>query len=298
MTPNLKHIQAFVAVADLGTFRRAAERLNTTQPNISGRIAQLEEQLGFRLMERDAGSVRLTPRGLSLLAPARAILAANEAFVAAADDDTLYSGVLRLGVSELVAHTWLQPFLIEMRARFPNIDVELTVDLSANLSKALAAHDLDLTFQSGPFDRKTRFSAQLGQAPYAWVASPALDLPSGKVSADDLAHHPILAHPRGTVPYRQLDEHFRSLGAKVRIVPATNNAVCLQMTLDGLGIACLPRPMIEEHLGAGRLREVDYGWRPDALFFEARCDLDPLPPYIAEAAKIAQRLSPPKDRKS
>jgi DNA-binding transcriptional LysR family regulator len=79
-------------------------------------------------------------------------------------------------------------------------------------------------------------------------------------------------------------------------VPATNNAVCLQMTLDGLGIACLPRPMIEEHLGAGRLREVAYGWRPDALFFEARCDLDPLPPYIAEAAKIAQRLSPPQDR--
>ncbi len=293
MTPNLKHIQAFIAVAELGTFRRAAERLNTTQPNISGRIAQLEEQLGFRLMERDAGSVRLTPRGQSLLAPARAILAANEAFVAAADDDTLYSGVLRLGVSELVAHTWLQPFLIEMRERFPNIDVELTVDLSANLSKALVAHDLDLTFQSGPFERTTRFSAKLGQAPYTWVAAPSLGLPAGKIEPTDLSRHPILAHPRGTVPHRQLDDHFRGLDAKVRIVPATNNAVCLQMTLDGLGLACLPRPMIEAHLSAGRLREVDYGWRPEALFFEARCDLDPLPTYISEAAQIARRLSPP-----
>lgn len=296
MTPNLKHIQAFVAVAELGTFRRAAEHLNTTQPNISGRIAQLEAQLGFRLMERDAGSVRLSPRGQSLLAPARAILAANAAFIAATDDDTLYSGALRLGVSELVAHTWLQPFLIEMRERFANIDIELTVDLSANLSKALAAHDLDLTFQSGPFDRNARFSAKLGQAPYAWVAAPSLGLPAAKVTAADLSRHPILSHPRGTVPHRQLDDHFRSLGAKARIVPATNNAVCLQMTLDGLGIACLPRPMIEDHLATGRLGEINYVWRPDALFFEARCDLDPLPPYIAEATRIAQRLSPPEDR--
>ena len=94
MTPNLKHIQAFVAVADLGTFRRAAERLNTTQPNISGRIAQLEEQLGFRLMERDAGSVRLTPRGQSLLAPARAILAAMEEAKKAGAGATTYKGKL------------------------------------------------------------------------------------------------------------------------------------------------------------------------------------------------------------
>ena len=73
---NLKHIEAFLAVADLGSFRRAAERLNTTQPNISNRISQLEDRLGLRLMERDAGSVRLTPRGQALLAPARQVLGA------------------------------------------------------------------------------------------------------------------------------------------------------------------------------------------------------------------------------
>lgn len=52
---SLKQLEAFVAVADLGTFRRAAERLNTTQPNISARIAQLEAQMKVSLMERDAG---------------------------------------------------------------------------------------------------------------------------------------------------------------------------------------------------------------------------------------------------
>jgi DNA-binding transcriptional LysR family regulator len=121
---NLKHIEAFVMVADLGSFRRAAERLNTTQPNISNRIAQLEAQLGVSLMERDAGSVRLTPKGKALLAPGRAVLAALDGFVAAADDATLFRDTLRLGVTEMVAHTWLRGFLVAMKARFPNISVE------------------------------------------------------------------------------------------------------------------------------------------------------------------------------
>lgn len=68
---TLKQIEAFVAVADLGTFRRAAERLNTTQPNISNRIAGLEAQLRVSLMQRDAGSVRLTQKGQAILARAR-----------------------------------------------------------------------------------------------------------------------------------------------------------------------------------------------------------------------------------
>lgn len=290
---NFKHIEAFVAVADLGTFRRAADRLNTTQPNISNRIAQLESQLGVTLMERDAGSVRLTPRGQSLLGPARAVLAAMDGFVAAAGDDALFNGALRLGVSELVAHTWLRSFLVAMKDRFPNIYVELTVDLSANLSRALFTRDLDLTFQSGPFDRKARWSLPLGQSDYAWLAAPSIETAPGPLSAEDIIRHPILTHARGTVPYRQLEAHFRSRGLSARLVPSSNIAACLQMTQDGLGIACQPRAMITHLLIAGRLRELDYEWRPDALSFEARSDLDPVPGYIREAALIAQGLSPP-----
>lgn len=71
MKLNLKQIEAFVWVADLGTFRKAAARLHTMQPNISGRIAALETALDTRLMERDAGSVRLTTQGQKLLSYAR-----------------------------------------------------------------------------------------------------------------------------------------------------------------------------------------------------------------------------------
>ncbi len=294
---NLKHIEAFVTVADLGSFRRAAERLNTTQPNISNRIAQLEAHLNGTLMERDAGSVRLTQKGKALLDPARKVLQALDGFLLAADDETLFRDTLRLGVSEMVAHTWLRAFLVEMKARFPNIAVELTVDLSANLSKALFDRELDLAFQNGPFDRPTRFTSALGQSPYLWIAAPGMDLPQGPLGASALIRHPILTHARGTVPFRQLEDHFRAQGP-ARLVPSSNMATCLQMALDRLGIACLPRAMLTAPLATGALIELNYPWRPDALHFSARHDADPAPNPITQAVRIAERLFPPDDMKS
>jgi DNA-binding transcriptional LysR family regulator len=289
---NLKHLEAFVTVAELGSFRRAAERLNTTQPNISNRIAQIEAQLGLALMERDAGSVRLTARGRELLEPARAVLRALDGFVARAGNSTLYDGVLRLGVSEMVAHTWLSDFMLRMHDRFPNLAVELTVDLSANLTEALFAREIDLTFQNGPFDRTARVTIPLGQSTYAWVAAPGLG-PAGRMTGQDMTAYRILTHARNTTPFRQLHDHFHGLGIAARLVPSSNIGACLQMTLDGIGIACLPRAMVQRQLAAGRLVELGYDWRPDPLRFAARYEHDPAPAYFAIAAEIAQGLSPP-----
>ena len=100
MNFNLKQIEAFLWVSDLGSFRKAADRLNTTQPNISSRIAALESVLNVRLMERDAGSVRLTSKGREMLELAREILRTTDNFIEAASQSSLLNGVLRLGVTE------------------------------------------------------------------------------------------------------------------------------------------------------------------------------------------------------
>jgi len=67
----LKQLEAFVWAVDLGSFSKAAARLTTAQPNISIRIKSLETALGVTLLERDAGSVRLTARGRELMKHAR-----------------------------------------------------------------------------------------------------------------------------------------------------------------------------------------------------------------------------------
>lgn len=292
---NLKHIEAFVHVADLGSFRRAAARLNTTQPNISNRISQLEHHLRLTLMDRDAGSVRLTREGRQLLGPARRILAAVDGFLEATGDGTVFDGLLRLGVTELVAQTWLRPFLIQMKDRFPAVDVELTIDLSENLSNLLFAREIDLAFQNGPFDQRTPNTEPLGQSPYIWVAAPALGFHAGPVAADQIARHRILTHARGSYPFTQLDAHFRQIEQPVRLVPSSNIAACLQMANDGLGVACVPALMAAEALTAGRLQVLDYDWHPEDLHFAARWLVDPAPTFLIAAVAIAAGLYPPED---
>lgn len=206
--------------------------------------------------------------------------------------------MLRLGVSEMVAHTWLRAFLLDMRARFPAIDIDLTVDLSATLSKALFDRDLDLVFQSGPFAQEARCTVPLGQSAYAWVAAPGLGPFAARVQPQDIAPHAILTHSRRTVPQRQLEAHFREIGQEVRLVSASNIGTSLLMALDGLGIACLPLDMVAEALADGRLQRLNYAWHPDNLRFAARYVLDPAPAYVTAAVEIAQRLYPAKDNKS
>ncbi|MFI6447700.1 LysR family transcriptional regulator [Kitasatospora sp. NPDC050543] len=80
---DLAQVRAFVATVELLHFRRAAEQLGVTQQALSKRIARLEEALGARLFERGQGGVELTVAGARLLGPARAVLTAGAAAVAA-----------------------------------------------------------------------------------------------------------------------------------------------------------------------------------------------------------------------
>ena len=289
MKLNLKQLETFVLVADLGSFRRAAERLSTTQPNISSRIASLESALKSVLMERDAGSVRLTSKGHELLGFARNVLSSVDEFIEVANGEAAFDGVVRLGVNEMVVHTWLRDFMQAFKARFPNVLIELSVDLSSKLETDLAERNIDMAFQSGPFARKASGEQCLGVYPIIWVASPATKLANDRpVSAEELSQFPILTHARRTRPYEDIAAHFAQWPKlKTRLVPSSNLSACLQMTVDGYGVAALLAPMVEQELANGQLINVDYQWAPEPLRFAARYDRSKSSSVVQSAAEIA-----------
>ena len=298
MRVNLKQIEAFVWVADLGGFRKAASRLNTTQPNISARILALETALDVTLMDRDAGSVRLTSKGRELLESARAILNATDKFVAAANKETLLNGVLRLGVTEMVVHTWLREFLRVLKDRYPNVTVELTVDLSANLERELFDRSIDMAFQNGPCSRQVSGNRELGVYPLVWVAAPETGLQRFEVvPPTELVAYPILTHSRGTQSYREVAAHFAQQHdlkphfSSIRLVPSSNLAACIHMTIDGFGVATVPEAMILDELESGELVRINYQWTPMSLNFLARYDVERSPQFVSRAAEIAAEVS-------
>jgi DNA-binding transcriptional LysR family regulator len=239
-------------------------------------------------MRRDAGSVQLTPKGESLLPAARRALAAMDEFLVASGNDSLFEGALSLGVTELVAQVHLGRFLTAFRARFPRVVVQLSVDMSVNLSRALETRALDLALQNGPFARAMSGDAPFGSCRMVWVAAPALALPDRALTIDDLRSIPLLGHARGAPQHDQFLAHLAAEGARdVRVATCNSIAVSRQMALDGLGLACLPEPMAAENIATGSLVRVGYDWTPEPLSFHARYDAETAPYYVKEAAKIA-----------
>lgn len=293
LTVNLKQLAAFVWVADLGSFRRAADRLNTTQPNISARIAGLERALGVSLMDRDAGAVRLTAKGRELLAHARTILRDTDAMIAAAVPAAGFTGTLRLGVTEMIVHTILRPLLATLRDHYPDLTVELTVDLSANLERDLADRTIDLALQNGPFARLMSGTIPLGDYAMIWAGAPSLGLHHGPaLTPSQLTAQPILTHARTTRLYQQVAAHIaQQPGLTPRFVPSSNLAACVYLAATGMGLATLPAAMIARELQAGELVEVPYHWQPAPLEFFARYDAERAPAFVAQIASLATQIA-------
>src|SRR5262245_13839462 len=121
---DLDQLQTFVAIADTGSFTRAAEEVHRTQSAVSMQMRRLEERIGRPLFEKDGRTNRLTEEGERLLAYARRLIHLNRETLAAFDDRRL-EGTLRIGTPD----DYADRFLPEIMARFArsNPRVELTV---------------------------------------------------------------------------------------------------------------------------------------------------------------------------
>lgn len=289
MSMNLKQLETFLWVANLGSFRKAADRLFTTQPAISARIANLEDTLGTRLFERDAGSIRLTAKGQELLPYAEKVLRMTEVLREKAGGQERFSGVLRLGVSETIVHTLLPAFLARLHEEHPQITVEITVDATVHLRDEIVARSLDLAFLMGPISEYSIINLELASFPLIWAAAPKLT--GGgmeKMTLGELASFPILTYARNTRPYVELKKHLsEATDLPVRIFPSSSLAAMHRMSIDGLGVGTLPLKMIEPDLEAGLLVAVATDWKPADLMFTASYSSEPFNPMAEYAASLA-----------
>lgn len=289
---TLKHLETLVRVAQLRSFRRAAEDLGTTQPNVSVRIATLEEVLGCRIFLRDGGRVRLTERGEMIRDQALRVLSEVDKLAEVAGRADLVTGRLRLGVAELVACTWLHAFLRRLAQTYPGIAVELTVDLSRNLDADLARGTLDLVVQNRPFAAPADCTVEIGEEPYDWVAAPGLVTGQG---VEVLTGRTILTQPRDTLGFTELETFLTQSDMRsARLAPSSSVASGAQMARDGLGVALLPRALIADDLRTGRLERLEIGWQPAPLSFAARFRGGAQ--HLADAARIAAEVAKRSDR--
>lgn len=252
---NLKLLETFVAVARLGGFRNACEQLGATQPAISMRIRELERALGIQLFERANRSSFLTAKGEELLPLAERLLAVMSDIRQQVAATTAVTEMVRVGVSELIAVTWLSDLTAEISRRYPNVMLRFDIDLVHGLARKLSARELDLVLYAGPMQGPGLASVSLGMVELDWFAGPQLDLPEGRLTAAEIERLPLISLSPNSLLHVMALDWFQESSATFRKMNfcTSMHAVSL-LVRAGQGLSILPTDYYEPYVEIGAMR--------------------------------------------
>ena len=154
---TLMKYHAFLAVADAGSFTRAAETLGYTQSGVSRMIADLEREWKVKLLERSRTGVRLTSEGTELIGAVRSVVDEQGRLQARIDGISgLKTGLIRIGTVSSVGAHWLPNIIKHFREDYPHIDCEITTGYYTQVERAIAQGEVDCGFvrlpTQHPFD--------------------------------------------------------------------------------------------------------------------------------------------------
>ena len=192
--PSIRQLECLVAVADHGSFRKAATALGISQPALSAQVQLAEALLGVQMFERDRRSVLVTPAGDEVIGRAREALAAIDAVGdAARRRGEPLVGALRLGVIPTVAPYWLPALLPTVRTKFPRLELILREEPTGRLLAQLAGGQLDVAMVAFPVAGDVT-TAAIAHESFV-VAAPrdhAIAKKRGKLTEHDLDHETVL----------------------------------------------------------------------------------------------------------
>ena len=239
---ELRHLVALDAVASVGTFARAAERLGYTQSAVSQQIAALERILGDKVFDRPGGPrpVVLTPLGAELLERGRELLARVDAMSLDLDMFRTGSvGKLSIGTFQSVSAKLLPRVVARMRDTFPSLELQvMETDLQDVLEQALDSGEIEVSFIVGDAGPGLD-SVHLIDDPFVLIARPD-QFPPGAVRIDDVRGEPMIGqHPNSCQLLNEAG--LRSVGLEPNYVYRTNdNGTVAAMVRAGMGVAVMP----------------------------------------------------------
>jgi DNA-binding transcriptional LysR family regulator len=255
---NIKQLETFVWIVRLGSFSAAAEHLYTTQSTVSSRIRELEEQLGIELFDRSHHKAPLTAKGQELLAYAETLLALTSEIRHRVGDPKTLFGVVRVGVAEVVAKTWLARLVTVVTEKYPRVKLEIDMDLTTALIGKVRDGNLDLALIPGPVVEPNLTSRFLGRVRFAWMASPKLDIPRKAITPAELQQWPFISLSKDSHHYHTIESWCASKGVQMSSIVSCNNmSVAGDLTIAGLGVSHLPLNCYADDIKAGRLRVVE-----------------------------------------
>lgn len=257
---DLRTLWVLNRVEALGSFAAAGRELGLTRAAVSRLIAQSERRLGVRLAHRSTRQVQLTERARALVAASHGALATLGAAIAAlGEDESALRGPIRIGCSHALGRHVLLPALWPFLRQHPGVRLDL--QLSDGLEDLLAQR-LDLTVRLGPLPDSSLVARPVGHIPLLLVGQPALiaRFPPPLAPAD-LQGWPAIALKPPSAATRRPWRFTTGAGDLVMPLDAPAAEVnspdaAADMARAGLGLALLPRYLVQEDITSGRLQAV------------------------------------------
>lgn len=250
---DIDTLQAFAAVADHGSFSRAAEQLHLTQPAVSKRVAALEHELAARLFDRIGRNVVLTEAGRALLPGARRILGEIGELRQVVDNLAVeVRGRLSLATSHHIGLHRLPPVLRAYTARYPQVELDLHFMDSEAACAAVEHGELELAVVTLPAAPSPQLAVvQVWPDPLVLVAGRDHPLAARQraLTPGELVAHPAILPAVGTYTRDIILGALGPLAADLHVALETNYMETIKMMVSiGLGWSALPRTLLGPEL--------------------------------------------------
>ncbi|MDY6890454.1 MAG: LysR family transcriptional regulator [Pseudomonadota bacterium] len=252
---NLNDLSLFIRVVETGSFTAAAESLNVQKSTISRRIAQLEDALGIRLIQRTTRKLRLTPEGEELFSRAQPLVDDLEAVqdqISASRAEL--RGRLRLTMPTEIGVFMMNEVIASFMQRYPRL--ELDVELGTR-AVDLIEEGVDLALRLGPLPDSNLIARPIAGLHRGLFATPEyLQRHGAPQTPDELAHHHCISlmKPFDHLRFRDWNDNEPvTMGGRLR----TNSmSFVREMILQGMGIGRLPEVFCGELIRTGRIVRV------------------------------------------
>jgi DNA-binding transcriptional LysR family regulator len=254
---TIKQMEALYWVSTLGGFEAGASYLNVTQSTISKRIAELESHFAMPLFDRKGRQAVLTSKGEDVKEIAEQMLRLNDRLALTAHSAKAPPFRFRLGVTDLVALSWLPELLSTILERNPGIKLEPEIDLTTGLIERLIERKIDFVICPRITQHPQFVNARLGEIELVWMCSPRLYGDDRLMETHELLKLPLLIQSPGSILRPILHHVIDNPKLPFAQTISCNNMMALaELAAFGLGMTILPKAFFGRHVQEGRLRIV------------------------------------------
>ncbi len=280
---TLRQLQYAVAVAELLSFRKAAERCAVSQPSLSAQLAQLEDALGVRLFERSSRRVLLTSAGEELIERARRVLLDADDLVQLSRrvGDPL-SGTLRIGVIPTISPYLLPSVTPALKKAFPNLSVMWVEDKTAVLVRSVDTGAMDAALLALEADLGDLETERIAEDPFVLATPVGHELGATRQPAkvSDLRGADVLLLDEGHCFRAQALAYCSRARTHELEFRATSLPTLVQMVAGGAGVTLLPKLAVKTEVQRAQLklrpiaepvphRTIALAWRRNSPLAEA-----------------------------